>query len=143
MMKARPLHAREAAERENDAALIFPQDANGWSEKQANDDQREHPTVKYSSIIKLTSFAGAARRPAPNHQRQDPTILATSTPLAGLEGVGAARLPAFTMREDVPFVLGSSRGPRRAGRAWPAAPTRGGPWRARRSAPSTTRNETR
>ena len=48
MMEARTLHAGEAAEREDDAALVFPQDANGRGEEYDHD----HRERRIDQIIK-------------------------------------------------------------------------------------------
>jgi len=100
--EARPLHRGEAAECEDDTALVFPQDANGlgeeYDDKQRN--RRIGQVIEHHDVSPSLTAADARRTTSVKS-----TMLDTSDDLAGPEGFNAAGAPAFTMRKDVSFVL--------------------------------------
>src|SRR6185369_17192292 len=84
-----------------------------------------------------TSFGDSQHRPAPHHQRQIHDV-GHFDHLSGLEGFGAARLPALTMGEDVAFALGPVEDFSGQAAHGLCAEAYGASW-ARRSEPRTTR----
>ena len=82
MMSSRALHSGETAEREDDAALVFPQDANGLGQKY-DDEQRNRCIRQIIERHVGSPFAvGAGGRRTTSVKS---TMLATSTTSPGLK----------------------------------------------------------
>src|SRR5258705_2286564 len=134
--QSRALHAGEAAEREYDAALVFAQDANGRGQKQDHDD-REHPIsqiIKHHVVPPSRAVSTGRRRTTSVKS----VMLATSTTSPGLKASVPRPCQRSPWVKTWPSLSDQSRisadRPRMA-----CAPSRIGPFRARRSEPSTTR----